>query len=473
MSTDEMIKEKDGGIQVGGLFGTHIEAFLPWDAADIADILESTARAEDSKQATERFISLLEGCSDAWLVNASLPLVDKAGLTQELSEADVAAARIEAPGSACDEESVKSQLAALLKDGAELFTRFIYTSRGDGVYTVKLAALKAIVDDGVRDRVLKRIEMFELLEADDDPEETRRFLVPKTLTLSRNGGRIIGEMSDGCAVYNYAPTRFEEVSEISDTIEREENVILDLTHTNREVSRRIVDFLSGCLMMKSGVIKKVCDSVFLLGARNLLYSDQPLSEVFFNASVIQTGETEALEDDDINNSYTRDDFAFLAIWWSFVASALYRLLAFDSFLLGVRVSGGSTAAEIFWGCAVLVPFALFHLLKKRGRNALSVTVIALSGAGVYSMLAALSVLPVFDMAAFGCFAAAAVASAGFYTGYMLSDDIKKKKTAMYIAVGAFVLLLAAYLALSFFLPSLTAVKPAPEPVPFPSLTYNL
>lgn len=65
------------------------------------------------------------------------------------------------------------------------------------------------------------------------------------------------------------PERFDQVSEIADHLRDKKAVVLNLETTNKDVSRRLVDFLSGCAYALDGKIKKVAISTYLITPYNV------------------------------------------------------------------------------------------------------------------------------------------------------------------------------------------------------------
>ena len=60
------------------------------------------------------------------------------------------------------------------------------------------------------------------------------------------------------------PERFENASEIADHLREKRTVVLNLESTNKEVSRRLVDFLSGVAYAGEGKIKKVSANTYII-----------------------------------------------------------------------------------------------------------------------------------------------------------------------------------------------------------------
>ena len=65
------------------------------------------------------------------------------------------------------------------------------------------------------------------------------------------------------------PDRFDMVSEIADHLRDKQAVVLNLESTNKDVARRLVDFLSGCAYALDGKIKKVAISTYLITPYNV------------------------------------------------------------------------------------------------------------------------------------------------------------------------------------------------------------
>ena len=60
------------------------------------------------------------------------------------------------------------------------------------------------------------------------------------------------------------PERFENVSEIADHLREKRTVVMNLESTNKDVSRRLIDFLSGVAYASDGQIKKVAANTFII-----------------------------------------------------------------------------------------------------------------------------------------------------------------------------------------------------------------
>ena len=65
------------------------------------------------------------------------------------------------------------------------------------------------------------------------------------------------------------PERFEEAAGIADNLNERRTVVLNLESTNRDVSRRLLDFLSGVAYASNGQIKRVANSTYIITPYNV------------------------------------------------------------------------------------------------------------------------------------------------------------------------------------------------------------
>ena len=60
------------------------------------------------------------------------------------------------------------------------------------------------------------------------------------------------------------PERFENASEIADNLKDKRTVVLNLESTNKDIARRLIDFLSGVAYAGDGKIKKVSANTYII-----------------------------------------------------------------------------------------------------------------------------------------------------------------------------------------------------------------
>ena len=65
------------------------------------------------------------------------------------------------------------------------------------------------------------------------------------------------------------PDRFEQASEIADHLREKRTVVLNLESTQKDISRRLLDFLSGVAYAHEGKIKKVAISTYIITPYNV------------------------------------------------------------------------------------------------------------------------------------------------------------------------------------------------------------
>ena len=78
------------------------------------------------------------------------------------------------------------------------------------------------------------------------------------------------------------PERFDDAGTIADHLNNKRTVVLNLESTNKEVSRRLVDFLSGVAYANNGQIKRVANSTFIITPLNVDIMGDLLDELETN-----------------------------------------------------------------------------------------------------------------------------------------------------------------------------------------------
>ena len=65
------------------------------------------------------------------------------------------------------------------------------------------------------------------------------------------------------------PEKFENVTEIADHLRERRTVVMNLEQTNKDLARRLIDFLSGVTYAQEGKIKKVANSTYMITPYNV------------------------------------------------------------------------------------------------------------------------------------------------------------------------------------------------------------
>ncbi len=78
------------------------------------------------------------------------------------------------------------------------------------------------------------------------------------------------------------PTTFEQSEEICNYLKDRKSIILNLEYVNKDVARRIVDFISGSVHALDGHIQKVSNSIFLIAPTNYEIANEMAREEIRN-----------------------------------------------------------------------------------------------------------------------------------------------------------------------------------------------
>ena len=71
------------------------------------------------------------------------------------------------------------------------------------------------------------------------------------------------------------PERFEDASTIADHLNNKRTVVLNLESTNKDIARRLIDFLSGVAYAQDGKIRRVASATYIITPFNVdLMGDQ-------------------------------------------------------------------------------------------------------------------------------------------------------------------------------------------------------
>ena len=95
-------------------------------------------------------------------------------------------------------------------------------------------------------------------------EEERKFFggIKKGKVVPLNG------QSQSIKMVISQPTTFEQSEEICSALKERKSVIVNLEYVNKDVARRIVDFISGGVYALDGYVQKVSNSIFLVAPSN-------------------------------------------------------------------------------------------------------------------------------------------------------------------------------------------------------------
>ncbi len=97
---------------------------------------------------------------------------------------------------------------------------------------------------------------------DEDEEEERRLF-------GRKNSKVVN-MPQGNQVKMVIsqPTTFDQSEEICQYLKERKSCIVNLEYVNKDVARRVVDFISGGVYALDGHIQKISNSIFLIAPAN-------------------------------------------------------------------------------------------------------------------------------------------------------------------------------------------------------------
>lgn len=88
--------------------------------------------------------------------------------------------------------------------------------------------------------------------------------------VERRGNKVVNiHTTTQLQVVLVKPDRYENASEIADHLREKRTVVLNLESTNKDIARRLLDFLAGVTYAHGGKIKKVALSTYIITPYNV------------------------------------------------------------------------------------------------------------------------------------------------------------------------------------------------------------
>ena len=112
-------------------------------------------------------------------------------------------------------------------------------------------------------------------EEEEEPEERRSFM-----NMKRN--KVVPMTQQSIKMVISQPTSFEQSEEICGFLKEKKSVIVNLEYVNKDVARRIVDFISGGVYSLDAHIQKVSNSIFLIAPMNYEIANEMAREEIKN-----------------------------------------------------------------------------------------------------------------------------------------------------------------------------------------------
>lgn len=136
-----------------------------------------------------------------------------------------------------------------------------------------MASIKGFLDWVKGEDMEEDFDDFAPVQRDEDLEDAQparnTYTQASSADASRKGNVVNINATAQLAVVLVKPDRFENAAEIADHLKEKRTVVLNLEQTNKDVARRLVDFLSGVAYAQEGKIKKVANSTFIITPYNV------------------------------------------------------------------------------------------------------------------------------------------------------------------------------------------------------------
>ena len=111
---------------------------------------------------------------------------------------------------------------------------------------------------------------------EEEPVEEKKSFI------KRNSKVVSMPQSQSIRMVISQPTSFEQSEEICGFLKEKKSVIVNLEYVNKEVARRIVDFISGGVYALDAHIQKVSNSIFLIAPVNYEITNEMAREEIKN-----------------------------------------------------------------------------------------------------------------------------------------------------------------------------------------------
>ena len=119
---------------------------------------------------------------------------------------------------------------------------------------------------GIFSKVLYFMGIGENLEEEGNPEEIKRPVlepVRKSNIVSMHTGM------DQMKVILIEPTSYDDVQDICDNLKNKKPIIINFENLDKDIARRMVDFVSGAVYALDGTIQKVSNGIVIAAPPNV------------------------------------------------------------------------------------------------------------------------------------------------------------------------------------------------------------
>ncbi len=122
----------------------------------------------------------------------------------------------------------------------------------------------------------------DVYDYDYEDEEEQQPVEEKKGLLRRSSKVVAMPQSQSIKMVISQPTGFEQSEEICGFLKEKKSVIVNLEYVNKDVARRIIDFISGGVYSLDAHIQKVSNSIFLIAPVNYEITNEMAREEIKN-----------------------------------------------------------------------------------------------------------------------------------------------------------------------------------------------
>ena len=133
----------------------------------------------------------------------------------------------------------------------------------------KFKSIFGIDDDELEDELMDEEEEEEVVPAENTFKADFTQNIATTVSSVKKEKNVSLSSIPRLQVVLVKPERFEEASDIADSLNAKKTVVLNLESASKEVARRLVDFLSGVAYANQGNVQKIANSTFLITPANV------------------------------------------------------------------------------------------------------------------------------------------------------------------------------------------------------------
>ena len=119
-----------------------------------------------------------------------------------------------------------------------------------------------------RSNLMDKVWGFFGIEPDEDEEEEEEEEPEERKLFGRRNKVVNMPQTNQIKMVISQPTTFEQSEEICQYLKERKSCIVNLEYVNKDVARRIVDFISGGVYALNGHIQKISNSIFLIAPAN-------------------------------------------------------------------------------------------------------------------------------------------------------------------------------------------------------------